>query len=456
MKHVQLLCIILTNVITAEAAFQIFRPLTNSVECPMVVRVMLDDHALTNTQPGFADLRIFNSKQCPVPCITGYARSAIWTEQHVHATTTIQELHTAPTGELTLTCVIKDNAPQFIDELMIHTPLKNFEHCVTVQTADSNGAWHPVKPAEPIYNYARYADVSKCSIRFSPALTQNTIRVIIHSSDDRVFSAYRHVQEELNSTSPNPHSFTRYQVEKRPFRIDAIEVIGRTHARYLNEDRSQKRICSDLSIVQSDKSQKKTYLFGDAHGLLCTGIQLNPKEETFERKVSVESFVEETWHLLAQTTISAMNLPGQKHHRFTVLNFPPRVLSRIRVSIENNDNPPLTFDPSLGVTLLSPPISTTFVAQPQEHYALVYGDETCSTPPIYEQNIVEYLEGESAHQTWQLPQAPAQQVHKTQIHAILRHLQNQSVPLAALFGMLILGVLIVNAVRRSQTEDTRV
>ena len=438
--------ILLSLALTARAGeWRVARDLLGESSETAVAAVTLDAHVFKNSQPGWADVRVLDSEGRDVPRVIQPERNYTFEERHTPRAAKITQLEQMPDGGLAVVCEIERTNAVSLTQVTVHTPLRDYEQTMTVTVPGPDGAWLPVREAEPLFDYSRFADVKKETVEL-PSLTNRLFRLVIGQADDKVFSTYTTLTEasEEGQTAVR-RSFKRYRVERRPFRIDTVTFCD-TERNAVAKERKRERITVSGVQVTEDAKNKATVLTFEAGHCPAVGVALVPEQQNFERQVTVECFASGNWRMLGRGALSRVRLPGVAPRERLALDFPETRAGQVRVRILNDDNPPLTFAAE-SVNLLVQTYRAAFIAEKGQRYRLVYGDPRVTDAPVYEQSVTTFLCGGQEALAWSLATAPEGAVTYGAGVRLRQLLAKRGMLLLSILVMTALGGLILRAVR---------
>ena len=423
--------------------WRVTRDIAGQTETTAVVSVTLDAHVFENSQPQLADVRVLDCAGREVPHVILPERDYVFEQRYTPRGATLKSLEQLPEGGLAVVCEIGRTNAVSLSQATLQTPLRNYEQTVTVYIQDGKGGWQPVKGAEPLFDYSRFADVKKETVDL-PLLTNRLFRLVIGQADDTSFSAYTSVAEESDGGQKVQRQFRRYHVERRPFRIDSVTF--RDTERVAVAKQKQERVAVLNPEVKEETDRKTTTLTFPAGRYPVVGVALVPEQQNFERKVTVDCPGSGGWRVLANGVLSRSRLPGMTPSDHFEVGFNETRTEQLRVQIRNDDNPPLTFGKG-GVTLVRQVYSAVFIAEKGERYRFVYGNPEVQAPPVYEQGVVAYLNRGQKTLTWKMSPAPEGAVTYGATVCVRQFLVKHGMLLLSVLVMAALGLLILRAVR---------
>lgn len=440
----------LTAGVAAAGEWRVSREISGETEASRVVAVPLDAHVYANSQPGLADMRVWDQDGREVPRVVLPERDYSFEDRHAERAARILKLEALAGGGMAVACEIERTNAVAVTRLTIHTPLRNYEQTVTVCVPDGSGGWQPVKAAEPLFDYSRFADVKKETVDL-PMLTNRLYRLEIAQADDRVFSAYTSLTEETEGAETTRRVFKRYSVESRPFRIDGVSFRDTEQVAVADPKRSERAAVAAVAVTE-DRERKSTVLTVDAARAPVSGMAFNPAQQNFERRVTVEREAPDGWRVIGEGRISRVRLPGMPSEDHLQVRFAEVRTDRLRATVHNDDNPPLSFGAD-GVALMLQRYRVAFIAEPGRSYRLVYGNPSAGVEPVYEQGVTAYLGRGRKALDWTVSPAPSGNIGKNGpgVRAN-RFFARHGITVLSLCVMAALGLLILRAVRHTSGE----
>lgn len=440
---------VLALVAAASAAgeWRVEREISGAAETTVVAAVALDAHVYANSLPDLADVRVFNQAGREVPRVILPERDYTFEERHTQRAARITRLEPLAEGGLAVECELERTNAMSLTQVRLSTPLRNYEQTVTVFVPGPEGAWRPLKAAEPLFDYSRYADVSKETVDL-PAVTNRQFRLVIGQADDQVFSSYTSLTEELAGGQTTQRLFKRYSVESRPFRIDAV-TFRDTERQAVANTKREERVAARGVAVEEDAGQKATLLTLEAGRYPVIGIEVAPEQQNFERRVTVEAPAPGGWRKIREGRVMRSRLPGVAPEERLEVALDETRAERLRVRIHNDDNPPLTFGDG-GLSLVLHRYRVAFIAEKGGRYRLVYGNPEIQAPPVYEQGVTAYLGRGQKAAEWALAPAPEGAVTYGAAVRVKKILTRYGMSLLSVLVMAALGLFILRAVRHME------
>jgi hypothetical protein len=331
---------------------------------------------------GSENFRIYDDLQVETPFASGYEMERGTDRSRRFVETSVVSLK--PAGQTLVVHVklparepedVVDGTDGSAEALVVATPLMNYERTVKVEGSTDGKEWKTLVPAAVLFDYSKYMDVSNREI----ALPKNDARefklTIDDLSDERISPL-----KELTRTFRQEKEDSRIEktvVEKRPFRIDrisaAIPIVAKGERMKLATYQ-----LADFK-VREDAAGKRT--------IVDVRTRLQPLQEfvveTPDRNFSRHATVGHPDHPdleVGRATLTRMTF-REPHRDETKIPIRSATFSTFRITIANEDNPPLRIT---GVKGHGPIRRLLFLAEPGRQYRIEYGTETPLPAPHYE------------------------------------------------------------------------
>ena len=129
-------------------------------------------------------------------------------------------------------------------------------------------------------------------------------------------------------------------------------------------------------------------------GLLSNSINLFSKDSNYVRKVIIEgSDTSSTdgsgWNYIGESSISSVSTPLFQGYKNEV-DFSEQTYRYIRISIVNDDNPPLVLDPKVKIS--GPSLEVIFDSKPNNTYRIFYGNSGARMPQYDISRFASYIQ----------------------------------------------------------------
>lgn len=268
--------------------------------------------------------------------------------------------------------------PKTLSRLRVSTPLVDFEQSLTV----SCGGRDIVKGH--LCDYSRYARYRRNEIPLAMPFARRLTLTFARPTSQTENEAFERMIRSSGTDSANATEVRR-GIRERAFRIDGISVA------YDRKRSLLKPVAPyEVGVGVRGVAEGKTTAFNfDAYRLPVKGIRINVKDRNFSRFIRVQRRVRNGWVPVDSGKVSAIDLPWERFRRVEVMFHQELREGRLRVTVENGDNPELDYE-ECPLTLLSPVYEAAFIAQPGVRYEVGFIDG--GTLPHYDEIVRSYID----------------------------------------------------------------
>ena len=338
-----------------------------------LVRVTLDADLYDATEPSLANLRVEHERGASVPFLVQEARGS--ETRTVRSTwqpkSTAAQPETVDGSDRLLVTLTLDEKAAVPTGLRIVTPLKNFEQTVLVESSADGEAWVPCGEAGLIFDYSQFIDIRNDELRL-PATEHRFFRLTITEptleQESQLLEISRRLQGDREASRDE-----RTRVERVPFRIDRVEFWAEAAESIASTPLTQVYSPQEVAEHEEDQTQQTVVEISMRREPL-TSLTLVTSSRNFSRRVEVQASddaSEGSWKKLAETTLASINFQGFQRESLKVA-FPETRSRQYRLVIDNRDGTPLEVT---GVLAEGRVHTVVFLAEPQQRYSLVYGDD---------------------------------------------------------------------------------
>ena len=259
--------------------------------------------------------------------------------------------------------------------MRLHTSLKNFEHQVRVFGSSDGTEWVERVSGTPIYDYARYMDVSNLEIDLPGGDDRHFKLLILEVTDDQE-SPLRELTRTSNSAGQTQRE-ERTRSVRRDFRIDSIEAWWNIRDRKTSRVVDRQYALSDLKVT-ADTEQKRTLVEFKSNRAPLSRFLLEASNRNFSRSVLVQvleqpgtggAFAGPQWRDIGSGTVSRVRFREFQRQQLGV-TFAEQRQDAYRLIIENGDSQPLDVT---AVVAEGPVYHAIIMAEAQQEYRLYYG-----------------------------------------------------------------------------------
>ncbi|MEI8139179.1 MAG: DUF3999 family protein [bacterium] len=226
--------------------------------------------------------------------------------------------------------------------LQFESGVRNFEKLVTVAGSTDRQSWTLLATNEPIYDYSRFVDVRRDRV---PISTGNylwyriEVSNITENKDSPLVEIIRQTRGGQAGNETEATSFRR-----EPFRMDRIIFLGQQLSVVAGDPATLERDLTHWTVNQDLPRQQTILTFSTLREPLVAIIP-KTEEANFSRAVTLEgrATTQEAWQTLANGRITRIRA-GIIQQDCMTLTLPCEYRGRLfRLTIQNQDNPPLTF-----------------------------------------------------------------------------------------------------------------
>ncbi len=373
-----------------EAEFRFSRAVTTpSLSQDELLAVTLDTDIFAATEAGLPDMRMLNGKGEAVPFLMRKAQTT--RAATVRKTWTARQPAARPLddGGLEIIVELEEDDPD-PNGLTIVSRLKNFEQRVRVFSSISGDDWRAAGEETVIFDYSRFMDVRRDSVRFKDSPDRH-FRIVIDNVTAQQESELLALTRRLRGDEETGRE-ERVTIQRRPFRIERIEFWRETEQERSTGNKKTEYPVSETSVEQDTEKQQTLVLVETSREPL-TSLELQMDARNFSRRVAVEveekRGVQTSWRQIGASTLSRIDFKGLKEEELAV-KFPETRRDVYRLVIDNRDSPPLKVS---GIVARGDVYEVLFLASPATRYQLVYGSKDAE-PPQYDTAAIRQVLGE--------------------------------------------------------------
>jgi len=296
----------------------------------------------------------------------------------------------------------RDTLDPVPEALVIHTPLVDFDKRVSVSGSNDRAHWEPLRRDAPIFDYQRFIDVRNTRVTF----------------DSRPYRYYRLQFENVTSLRRSPFSevvrgtrgatdieYERFTQASEPFRIEDVTFV-RTHTEIRPHAARRQRWSVVIDTQYVDSADECTHVVLRSSRQPLHQLTVWSSSRNYSRRVTVEAAGhsagsprpehDEAWTVLARGHIRAIDAGGIRSRDSTLDIGGPHRFRWYRLTIVDNDSPPLTID---SVTAHGVVHRLVFFPEKASTLTLCYGASSVGAPRY---DIAEVLSRSPRlnHQPW--------------------------------------------------------
>ena len=338
-------------------AWRFYQPIQLSSDLPeeSLVEVALDREVFAHARRDLADLRVVQGDDLQeVPYKLLVERGE---RRRSSLNVDVQDLGHVP-DQFTSFVVEVGQEGVLHNELEIRTPSENFQRTVVVEASPDRQSWAIVQEEGQIFDFTiRERNVNERDTRVRyPSSTARYLRIRI-----------------INDLEP------------------LLEVTGAVA--YFNQELlpREAELAAIIASREEDEEKRRTLLVLDlgTQGSPTSRLVITTTQESFYRQVTLDGSTDaEKWtRVLSSDTLYVYNTPKFVGSKLS-LSYPESTYRYYRLTILNEDNPPLAVDSAQAYGFLRKLI---FSASPDRTYQLCYGNAEARSPSYELERIFPYL-----------------------------------------------------------------
>jgi hypothetical protein len=228
-----------------------------------------------------------------------------------------------------------------VAELVIRSPLRNFEKDVTVSGCDDMNSWEELAAGQAIFDYSRFLDLRNETVRLAPGRWRY-LRISVSNLSEEKRAPLRQIVRETQAGAALKESETT-TINTEDFRVDRIVALARVADETVTGPETRSYGVSAFE-VRSDPEKKETVVRFDVNRVPVTGVKLVIRGSQFSRAARLECSDDprgrEGWRSLGRGTLARIDL-ARTHVDSVSFSLPGARCRHLRVTIFNGDSPPL-------------------------------------------------------------------------------------------------------------------
>lgn len=368
-----------------------------------VGRFYLDAGVFALADERLANLRLFDDAGTETPFLTRPSIPVRLVTRRVifNEAASVKTFKVLPDNRVELTL---DRAPQDpqVAEIRIESSVRNFEKLVSAYGSTDGLTWTLVAENEPIYDYSRFVDVRKDGIPVKPG-DYTHYRLVLSNITERKDSPLVQLvrQTRGGDSETETTSFLR-----EPFRMERVLLVAeREETRSEPAAVETARFAAQGWTVATNARDRTTVITLSPGGRPVTALTLQTDEENFSRAVQVDGRrvgSVESWQPLGAGRLTRIHA-GRIRQEVLTLAIPESRCTELRLTIANNDNPPLAVK---GVELCETRYEALFFPKAGRRYTLACGGQGFDLPQ-YDVSAVLAPVPSGAADLWTLEAGPA-------------------------------------------------
>ncbi len=353
-----------------------------------ILAIPLDAGVYAATRDGLPDVRIFDAERRETPFAIEKAAEARTHTVREACPSRVESLHEREDG-LELVVRLDKDAPA-AGGLTIVTPLRNFERRVRVSGSRDGTAWTPIVSNGLVFDYARYLDIANGEVRL-PANDFRQFQIVIEGVADDAKSPFTELTRKRQG-GKETEQVERIVLERRPFRMDRIELWREIHPTLSETDRKADYAPAKWSVAE-DAENKTSVVTVETRREPLTEFTLGTTSSNFNRAVVVQvpvaRGVREEWIDVAHGRVSLVDFGGFHREELT-LSFAERREPKYRIVIRNEDSPPIKIT---DVQARGNVYRAIYLADAGVDYRLCFGSDDMEVPVYDAATVLATLRG---------------------------------------------------------------
>jgi len=381
MRRSLLVCLLLFPVLPCAAGeprpFRFYKGVERDTpQEEAILAATFDNEVYADTRDGFPDLRVVDDRDDHVPYLVEKVTESRKHTVRETCSSRVVSLVEEEDNAIEIVVRLGDRAPA-ADGVTFLTPLADYERRVRVFGSSDGSDWTPLMTDGLIFDYSRYMDVDNREIRL-PKNSYRQFKVVIDDVTDELESPWKELTRKFRGGQEDER-IERTTVQRRPFRIDRIELWADVAREHFKSDKKADYPIAKFQVEQ-DAKEKRTIIDVRSGRQPLTGLSLETSSRNFSRRVVVQKpvprGVSTDWVELGQATVSMVHF-GNFHRERLKITFPEQRQEDYRIIIYNQDNPPLEIT---GVKAEGNVYRMVFLAVPGKTYRVYYGSESADKP----------------------------------------------------------------------------
>jgi hypothetical protein len=356
---------------SAQSPLRYRRDIHRDGRAEAVTLVPLDAPVYAETRDGLPDLRVIDDRGAEVPFALRTPMEGRSVAVHEPVMSRVESLKVIEGEALEVVTRLEPDAPE-PDGATIQTPLTDFERRVRVLGSPDGETWTPLAEGR-VFDYSRFMNVRDVDVAFPPRGLR-LFKFVFENESDELKSPFY----QLSRSRAEQGSDRRAETEtilRRPFRIDRI-ALYRTARRVEEEEPTTTRSALDVEQVEVDPRDHVTRIVVAAGRLPLSRLSIGTTSRNFHRPARVQRPTAAGWVDVASGTLALYQLGDFRREELT-LDFAETRSDRLRIVIEDGDNPPLEV---AGVEGDAVDRRVEFVAAAGRSYRLEYGSAAVEAP----------------------------------------------------------------------------
>jgi len=346
-----------------------------TLEKEELVAVPLDSDVYDATRDNLPDLRLLDGDGKEVAYVVKQATTKESRRERRSWNAKDPSVRPLENNGLEITFKLEESRDEQPEGLKLISPLRNFEHRVQVLSSADGENWEPLVEDGLIFDYSRFMDARNDSLEL-PQTEHRHFRIVIEDVTQEQQSQLMELTRRLRNENETDRS-ERVMVDRRPFRIDRIELW--TNVVRNDVPRETSYPLTGFTVEQ-DAEAKQSIISVDSRREPLTSFTLVTSDRNFSRDARVETEQERGgqphWRTIGSANLSQIDFRNLQRSNLEVPISETRQ-PKYRVVIDNRDSSPLDVT---GVEARGPVYQVVFLVNPKQAYRLAYGNSSIEAP----------------------------------------------------------------------------
>jgi len=340
--------------------------------------VSLDEEVFAGTDDAFSNLRLFDAGGSEIPFLRTAATRTRTVERTVEIPVRILDFKILENNRSEVTVERTDEKRELpVAELVIRSPLRNFEKDVTVSGSDDMNSWEEIAAGQAVFDYSRFLDLRNENVRLAPGRSKY-LRISVSNLSEEKRAPLRRIVRETQAGAALRESETT-TINTEDFRVDRIVALARTADETVTGPETRSYGVSAFE-VGTDPEKKETVVRFDVNRVPVTGVKLVIRGSQFSRAARLECSDDprgrEGWQALGRGRLVRIDL-ARTHVDSVSFSLPGVRCRHVRVTISNGDSPPLEVS---GVEVTGEAQELLFFSRDGAKYMIAYGGNSGPMP----------------------------------------------------------------------------
>lgn len=376
-RTVLLYCLILPRLVSAEDSnYRFGRDVLNpDGNQQTLLAVPLDGTVYASTNADFSDLRVRDAAGIETPYLLQKIVGWKSVVKRIPSRGENPVLRKQGEDGIIVTVDLHPDA-DYIDGLTVVTTQQDFEYVLKVEGSEDGRHWHGLVDNALIYDYSRFMSAANRDV-ILPVNSDRHFKVIIGKATEARESEWLEIARTLRGGTELQRT-EKTQLQRRPLHIERIELWHNQTETVADAEQSFEYPLA-FNISQ-DTEHNTTLIDVQAQNQPLNGFDIKVATPNFSRQAEVsvprQQGMETRMQILARSNLQGLHFKDINKDDSRI-GFAEQRGRAYRISIDNQDNPPLDID---VVTGSGPGYQLVFFAQPGQRYQVQYGSSRAVLP----------------------------------------------------------------------------